>query len=100
SHAGEIELLPALPSDWPNGSIAGLRARGGFEVDVQWANGKLTQAVIRSVGGTSCKIRYGSQTKSFALANGQSVTFTPDLSDDGQALRSVGGIATASAEDA
>jgi len=99
SHAGEIELLPALPSDWPNGSISGLRARGGFEVDVQWANGKLTQAVIRSVGGSSCTVRYGSQTKSFDLTNGQPVTFAPDLSDDGQALRSVGGIATASTED-
>lgn len=100
SHAGEIELLPALPSDWANGSITGLRARGGFEVDVQWANGKLTNAVIRSVGGTSCKVRYGSQTKLFTLANGQSVTFTPDLRDDGQALRSIGGIATASSEEA
>jgi alpha-L-fucosidase 2 len=100
SHAGEIELLPALPSDWPNGSITGLRARGGFEVDVQWANGKLTHAVIRSVGGTACKVRYGSQTKSFSLANGGNVVFTPDLSDDGQALRSVGGIATASSQDA
>jgi alpha-L-fucosidase 2 len=99
SHAGEIELLPALPSDWPNGSITGLRARGGFEVDVQWANGKLTDAVIRSVGGTACKVRYGSQTKSFTLANGGTVMFTPDLSDDGLALRNVGGIATASGED-
>lgn len=100
SHNGEIELLPALPSDWPNGSITGLRARGGFEVDVQWENGKLTQAVIRSVGGTACKVRYGSQTQSFNLANEQTVVFSPELSDDGQALRSIGGIATTSGEDA
>jgi len=57
SHAGELHLLPALPSAWPNGQITGLRARGGFEVDITWQNGQLTQATIRSILGGACRIR-------------------------------------------
>ena len=57
SHAGEVELLPALPADWANGSIRGLRARGGFEINMTWAQGKLTSASIAAFSDGICRLR-------------------------------------------
>lgn len=74
SAPGEIELLPALPSAWPEGSVRGLRARGGFEIDMVWAAGRLTSATIRSVGGTKTTVRYGGQLQHLALAPGAEKT--------------------------
>ena len=57
SHAGEVRLLPALPKAWPNGSVKGLVARGGFEVDITWKDGRFQRASILSKMGRKCKIR-------------------------------------------
>ncbi len=57
SHSEEIYLLPALPETWPKGSVTGLCARGGFEVDMEWEKGRLIQAMIRSKLGRPCRVR-------------------------------------------
>jgi alpha-L-fucosidase 2 len=58
SQNGEIQLLPALPSAWPEGSVNGLRARGGLRVDEDWKDGKLTFVRIRASAPTWGRVRY------------------------------------------
>jgi alpha-L-fucosidase 2 len=77
SHEGEIELLPALPAVWPTGHVTGLRARGGFEVGLQWKDGKLVKATIRSLAGQSCRLRYGSRTQEIPIKKNQTITWRP-----------------------
>ncbi len=70
----EINLLPALPSAWSSGSVKGLRARGGFEVDIDWADGKLVRATVRRSSGFEarpCTLRYGQATRELNLAEGE-----------------------------
>lgn len=62
SQMGFIQLLPALPDAWSNGSVSGLCAKGNFEIDMSWANGKLTSVTILSKSGGICKLRYGNNT--------------------------------------
>jgi alpha-L-fucosidase 2 len=69
-----LHLLPALPSAWPSGSVTGLRARGGVEVDIAWESGLLTSATVRSVTGTTCKVRYEHQVMDVALKPGEART--------------------------
>ena len=77
SHMGEIVLLPALPSAWPTGSVRGLRARGGFEIDLAWKDGRLTEATLRSTHGKDPNVRYGDVVRTLELQPGASAKFEP-----------------------
>jgi alpha-L-fucosidase 2 len=79
SHSGAIELLPALPAAWPDGKVSGLRARGGFEVGLEWKGGRLTAATIRSLTGAPCKLRYGRLTAEFRTRPGRTYRLNGDL---------------------
>jgi alpha-L-fucosidase 2 len=79
SHCGEIHLLPALPEAWPNGHIKGLCARGGFEVDIFWNDGELKRAVVKSILGNACKVRYGEEVIEFRTNLGETYQLSRDV---------------------
>ena len=79
SHAGEIELLPALPKAWPSGTVSGLRARGGVEVAIRWADGRLVEARIKARRTGEHTIRYGEVTAVVTLRKGQTRTLNGAL---------------------
>lgn len=68
SHDGAIHLLPALPDDWKNGEISGLRTQGGFEVSFKWENSQVQKIDIKSTLGGNCRIRVPND---LALAKGK-----------------------------
>ncbi|MCC7492876.1 MAG: glycoside hydrolase N-terminal domain-containing protein [Fimbriimonadaceae bacterium] len=77
SHAGELDLLPALPPAWPRGSVRGLRARGGFEVDLAWEAGRLTSAAVRSARGGTARLRWAERTADLAVPAGGEAVWRP-----------------------
>ena len=80
SHAGAIDLLPALPDAWGDcGSVMGLRARNGFVVGMTWKNGELTGATVFSALGAPCIVRYRAKTVTLAIAAGQTATLDANL---------------------
>lgn len=74
---GVVHLLPALPSKWTDGEVRGLRARGGFEVNVKFAGGRLAEATVISLTGEPCNLRYGNTEISFPTAQGHIYLVTP-----------------------
>ena len=79
SHAGEIVLLPALPTSWKDGSVSGLKARGGYEVSIDWKDGRLTSCEIKSLFGHPFTVRYAGKTRNVTLAAGKTVKLGPEL---------------------
>ncbi len=75
SHDGEVTLLPALPHAWNTGRFRGLKARGGFEIDVDWKDGKVESARIKSLLGNSCRLRFGKVVREFGTSAGEIYTF-------------------------
>ena len=76
---GEIRLLPALPSAWPTGRITGIRARGGFEVDLSWKNGAIDRVSVRSRLGNPLRLRRGETLRTVERTTpGAVLVFTGD----------------------
>jgi alpha-L-fucosidase 2 len=70
-----LELLPALPKAWHTGTVRGLLARGGFEVDIAWQDGQLTSATVRSLSGVPGRLRYGKVTRDLAIKKGETLAW-------------------------
>jgi alpha-L-fucosidase 2 len=75
SHTGVIELLPALPSELPEGEVRGLCARGGFVIDMKWADRRLVQVKVLSKAGTPLRLRHGAQQIELATKKGGVYSF-------------------------
>lgn len=79
SHTGTVELLPALPGALPSGEIKGVRARGGFELNMRWDEGELQNIEVISHAGAPCTLRYGDKETSFETEEGQTYHFDENL---------------------
>ncbi len=79
SHAGRIDLLPALPAAWPSGKVTGMCARGGFEVDIAWDKGKLTSVRLRSKAGGKVTLHCGDKTREVVVPADEDLVVNPDV---------------------
>lgn len=77
SHDGAVHLLPALPGAWSTGSVSGMKARGGFEVDIRWENGEISTAIIRSALGGNCRLRSYVPLKGKGLREARGINTNP-----------------------
>ena len=75
----EIVLLPALPKAWPKGSFKGLRARGGFVLELSWEDGALKRLVVGSEKGGTARLRYGGRVVDIQIKAGETVELGPGL---------------------
>jgi alpha-L-fucosidase 2 len=74
---GKINLLPALPKAWKTGAVKGLRARGGYTVDIEWKDGKLTQATIHTERKSNLAVQYGDKIQQYKTSPGKKIVVRP-----------------------
>ncbi|MBV9679470.1 MAG: hypothetical protein JO185_24250, partial [Acidobacteriaceae bacterium] len=79
SAPSEITILPALPQQWPNGSLKGVRVRGGAKVDITWKNGQLTECRLQSDHAAKYHLTYGGHSADVQLKSGTPVLFNSSL---------------------
>ena len=80
SHTPALHILPALPDDWENGAVKGLKARGDIEVDIQWKDGKLVGFALKAKENKTIKVKYGDTEKMLNLSANKKVHFNANLS--------------------
>lgn len=79
SHTNTVHILPALPDAWPTGQVKGLKTRGGFEIDIDWKDGKLNRLVIKSTSTKMARIKYGQNEIELEVPKGEFVKLTGNL---------------------
>lgn len=75
----DLHILPALPDAWPEGKVEGIRARGGFTVDIHWQEGKPVRIALHAAGGSHCAVRYGSTTVELRFAPTECIVLDSNL---------------------
>ncbi len=98
SQKGFIDVLPALPNEWADGEINGIMARGGFQVNLKWKNGRVSQMQILSKSGKLCRLKINGATKINVVENGLSIDIKYDVDGVAQFNTNKNGIYTITAK--